>query len=340
MNYVRLKWKQGFPCLAVLILFNAYFFFFIQNGQIEYLAYLDVLFIVPFALATGAGCWKSVKQEKEKKHLMEQGELLCRTLPFFENQDIAEHDVRVVEEQMNRQFKENCDLQDFVAKWCHEFKIPLSAGLMMNDKIQDAKLRMDMREQLERMSQQINSMLLGCRLQSSIFDIQIKRTHLAECVKASLKNNRFFLIQRGFEVRTEIDDAAVYTDSSWIVYVLDQLIGNAVKYGRKGVPDSGEDMPPALSIWTEKREGQIRLFVEDQGEGIMKRDIRRIFEKGYTGSNYHNGRYKSTGMGLYMVSKILDRLGHGIYAESEYGIYTRFCIVFQENGYYMRGGEQ
>ena len=80
--------------------------------------------------------------------------------------------------------------------------------------------------------------------------------------------------------------------------------------------------------------------MEDQGEGIMKSDIRRIFEKGYTGSNYHNGRYKSTGMGLYMVSKILDRLGHEIYVESEYGMYTRFCIVFQGNGYYMRDQKQ
>lgn len=326
--------------MAALILFNTYFFFFIQNGQIEYLAYLDVLFIVPFAFVTGAEYWKFVKQEKKKKHLMEQEELICRTLPFFENQDIAEHDVRVLEGQINRQFKENCDLQDFVAKWCHEFKIPLSAGFMMNDKIQDAKLRMEMREQLERMSQQINSMLLGCRLQSSIFDIQVKRTYLSECVKTSLKNNRFFLIQRGFEIRTDMDDTAVYTDSSWIVYVLDQLIGNAVKYGRKGEAGSGGDMLSMLSIWTEKRKGEVRLFVEDQGEGIMKSDIRRIFEKGYTGSNYHNGRYKSTGMGLYMVSKILDRLGHEIYVESEYGMYTRFCIVFQGNGYYMRDQKQ
>ncbi len=326
--------------MAALILFNTYFFFFIQNGQIEYLAYLDVLFIVPFAFVTGAEYWKFVKQEKKKKHLMEQEELICRTLPFFENQDIAEHDVRVLEGQINRQFKENCDLQDFVAKWCHEFKIPLSAGFMMNDKIQDAKLRMEMRGQLERMSQQINSMLLGCRLQSSIFDIQVKRTYLSECVKTSLKNNRFFLIQRGFEIRTDMDDTAVYTDSSWIVYVLDQLIGNAVKYGRKGEAGSGGDMLSMLSIWTEKRKGEVRLFVEDQGEGIMKSDIRRIFEKGYTGSNYHNGRYKSTGMGLYMVSKILDRLGHEIYVESEYGMYTRFCIVFQGNGYYMRDQKQ
>ena len=72
----------------------------------------------------------------------------------------------------------------------------------------------------------------------------------------------------------------------------------------------------------------MRLCVEDNGEGIKECDIRRIFEKGYTGSNYHNGRYKSTGMGLYMASVILERLGHEIRVESEYGRGTRFMITF------------
>ena len=75
--------------------------------------------------------------------------------------------------------------------------------------------------------------------------------------------------------------------------------------------------------------------MEDHGEGIQDKDIRRIFEKGFTGSNYHNGRYKSTGMGLYMVAKIIERLGHEIYVESNYGAYTRFCITFRDNSSYF-----
>ena len=77
--------------------------------------------------------------------------------------------------------------------------------------------------------------------------------------------------------------------------------------------------------------------MEDNGEGIQEKDIRRIFEKGYTGSNYHNGKYKSTGMGLYMVSRIIDRLGHEIWVESEYGRYTRFCIVFYKPFWESKG---
>ena len=73
----------------------------------------------------------------------------------------------------------------------------------------------------------------------------------------------------------------------------------------------------------------MKLFIEDNGEGIRESDIRRVFEKGYTGSNYHNGKYKSTGMGLYMAEKIAGKMGHQISVESRYGEYTRFGITFR-----------
>lgn len=113
----------------------------------------------------------------------------------------------------------------------------------------------------------------------------------------------------------------IYTDKNWFVYILDQLIGNAVKY-------SAED--PVLKIWSKRSETSLVLFVEDYGEGIQACDIRRIFEKGYTGSSHHNGKYKSTGMGLYMTARIVEKLGYRISAESEEGSYTRFRIEIPE----------
>ena len=351
MGYVRKRWKQVLPCVVVFAAFNIYFFFFIQNGRWGYLIYLDILLFVPGLLLAAYDYHEFRKNQEEKRGLMGQKELICRMLPWFENQDIAEHDVQVLEEQADRQFKENCDLQDYVAKWCHELKIPLSAALLMDEKIGDRELKLAVREQLEKMNQQIHSMLLGCRLQSPLFDLQVKRTELSECVRQSVRNNRFFLIQRGFELTVEVGQITVYTDPSWLVYILDQLMNNAIKYGERkseeenrinGRDEAGElketdsRVHPKLRIWAQRQEDQVRLFVEDYGEGIKDSDIGRIFEKGFTGSNYHNGKYKSTGMGLYMVSRIIDRLGHGIQVESQQGAYTRFCIIFKENPYFLR----
>lgn len=326
------RWMCKFGLLAAVWAgFNLYFFFFIQDGRAGYLVYLDILFLAALGCLTGMDWTRFRGYRRRVEGMMGQGELMCRMLSDFENQDIAEHDVRVLERQMDRLYEENRGLQDYVARWCHELKIPLAAGLLMDERIENRELRMEMREQLEKMNRQINSLLLGCRLQSSLPDIQVRRTRLGECVRTSLKNNQFFLIQKGFEIRADVGEAEVYTDASWIVYVLDQLVGNAIKYKkRSGEGEKGET--GKLSIWTEGEWEKTKLFVEDNGEGIRETDIRRIFEKGYTGSNYHNGRYKSTGMGLYMAAKIIGRLGHEIRVESEYGRYTRFCIIFRKGG--------
>lgn len=96
----------------------------------------------------------------------------------------------------------------------------------------------------------------------------------------------------------------------------------AIKYSKKD---------PYLKIWTKKDKNETSLFIEDNGEGIKKEDLPRIFERGYTGSNHRNNQYKSTGFGLYMVDLILKRLGHDCYVESSFSKYTRFIIVFKDN---------
>jgi len=155
-------------------------------------------------------------------------------------------------------------------------------------------------------------------------DLQIERISLEACVKASIKNNRFFLIQKKFTIDIQVENILVYSDFAWLVYILDQLLGNAAKYASKEQPQ--------LKIWAgkeSKEAEQVCLFIEDNGEGIKDSDIRRVFEKGFTGQNYHNGKYKSTGMGLYLVQKVADKLEHKISVESVFGKYTRFCIALR-----------
>ncbi len=155
MRYVKKRWGQILPCGAVFAAFHLYFFFFIQNRKMDFLLYLDVLLLVP---GLGWLVWDYVRFQKARKtmeELLGQQEIICRVVEDFENQDVAEHDVRVLERQMGRQFQENCDLQDYVAKWVHELKIPLSAALLMDERIGDPELRRDMRGQLEKISQSL-----------------------------------------------------------------------------------------------------------------------------------------------------------------------------------------
>lgn len=320
MKYLKRRWKYFFLYLILFFSFNLYFIFLMRTSHISWLFYLDGL-LAMFLFALGVFDYLSFwRMQKEVNLLKERGSILCQSLESdFENKDIAEHDVLILNEKLSAAFEQNCELSDFVAKWCHEFKIPLAAGLLIVEKIEDGEVRGAMREQLEKMNRQLNSMLLGAKLNSSLMDVKIRRVSLQDCVQASIRNYRFFLIQKKFSLRLELKPLIVYSDFSWLVYIIDQLISNAVKY-------AGSE--PVLSIWSVQRPGETELWIEDNGDGIRKEDVRRIFEKGYVGSNYHNGAYKSTGMGLYLVSKIISRLEHQISVESEYGVFTRFCILF------------
>lgn len=307
--------------ICLVLFFNMYYGLLIPDVSIGYQYYFDMLLFVSLFIVFVIDFFRLTKKEKEKEAGLQSRAVISLDLPKFENQDIAQHDIEILKNRLAERAKENQDLQDYVAKWCHEIKIPLVAALLMDEKIKDVKLRGEMRGQLEKMNQQVSSMLLGCRLQGEWLDLQIKRVNLSDCVKTAVKNNSFFLIQKNFVLDIRVEDERVHTDPAWLVYILDQLFSNAIKYATE---------QPRLIIWSERSENAVVLYIEDHGEGIREEDIRRIFEKGFTGSNHHNGKYKSTGMGLYMVSKIMEKLEHEIHMESELGKYTRAVITFHE----------
>ena len=250
---------------------------------------------------------------KKAKIIVEEAELKSKQI-------IEDCKERIIE--LQNQYDINSNLQDYFARWCHEIKIPLSSLVLMNEKILDNDLKQAMKYPLEKIKQQLNYVMLGCKVQSHLYDLKVTKINILDCIKSSIRNNRFFLIEKKFDIKIDIDETFVYSDKEWLTYIIDQLINNAIKYSKKD---------PYLKIWTKKDKNETLLFIEDNGEGIKKEDLPRIFERGYTGSNHRNNQYKSTGFGLYMVDLILKRLGHDCYVESSFSKYTCFIIVFKDN---------
>mgnify|MGYP000042424488 FL=1 len=104
----------------------------------------------------------------------------------------------------------------------------------------------------------------------------------------------------------------VLTDEKWLVFVIEQLLSNAIKYTNKG----------KISIYSLENK---KLVIEDTGIGISKEDIPRIFDKGFTGYNGRTDK-KATGLGLYLCKNILDKLSHKISIESEVGVKTKVIL--------------
>ncbi len=341
MSYCRTHYKSILTGVLPCIAYNLYFIFLLPEIKISYLIYLDFLIAAVMMVFYASDSIRYRRIQRKKQELMQQDYIIYQEfqeLPelhglFKEDSahtetDIAAHDVLILKKQLQEQFDMNCDMQDYIAKWCHEIKIPLSASLLMAEKIEDMELKDSFLEQLERMNVLLRSALLGTKMQSSLFDLQVRKTSLLKCIKESIHNNQFFLIRKHFtlDIQPDAEDLCVYTDPLWLTYVLDQLISNSVKYSKEN---------PQLKIYTNTQSDTIQLYIEDNGEGIKEIDIRRIFEKGYIGSNHHNGQYKSTGMGLYMVYEIIKKLEHEITVESEYDKYTRFTITFKDNREYF-----
>ena len=78
---------------------------------------------------------------------------------------------------------------------------------------------------------------------------------------------------------------------------------------------------------------RVKLSIYDNGIGICKGDIDRVFDKFFTGINGRE-KVKSTGMGLYIIKKLCDKLGHNIYIESVFDEYTKVTIEFGKNDLY------
>ena len=150
------------------------------------------------------------------------------------------------------------------------------------------------------------------RLDSETTDFLIQRYNLDDIVREAVRCYARLFIRKKISLNYQPLQVQVLTDEKWLEFVIEQVLSNAVKYTPKG----------SVSICME---GSSTLVIEDTGIGIRKEDLPRVCEKGYTGYNGHTDK-RSTGIGLYLSKRILEKLSHTIEIESEMGVGTRVKI--------------
>lgn len=163
--------------------------------------------------------------------------------------------------------------------------------------------------------------LYMARLRTIEQDFRIKPVELESLVQeVNRENKRFFIRNEVYPIlEKERDGITVETDEKWLVFIMTQLIQNAVKYS------AGISGQMVISLY--ERNGSAIFEVTDSGVGIPEEDRNRIFNAFYTGENGRKYR-ESTGMGLFLVKEVADYLGHGIDMESTVGKGTTFRILF------------
>ena len=257
---------------------------------------------------------------------------------YFQNQEafLAEEEKKILGEELygyvckiqEEQQKEAAEytrrlgeLSDYIARWSHEAKLPLTSLKLMNQRNQDTGLKRDMQDCIMRLEGLIHTVLTGSKLQQPQHDVRMEKLTLESVVKEAVKNQSYFLIQYQFELELDLQGISVYSDRRWLVYLLNQLVGNAVKYRKD---------EPKLSFRAKREEKGVIFTVEDKGIGISSEDLPYIFEKGYVGKILRKGDYHSTGMGLAFAKSIAQLLCISIEVSSREGEGTCFSLYFQD----------
>ena len=233
--------------------------------------------------------------------------------------------------------------REFVETWVHEVKTPLAAIDLMLENLDDARLAPLARE-LDRVGSLVEQALYFARSSSVESDYLVRTCTLEALVRGAVKSRAHALVGAHVAVGMEGLDRTVFADHKWMQFVLGQLIDNAVRYRRDpvdpaacdaetpgGAAADGPRIDFSARVLDEGRaDERVVLSVRDNGCGISAADIGRVFDKGFTGSN---GRVyaKSTGIGLYLVRSLCEKMGLSVSASSVEGEWTCFEIVFPTN---------
>lgn len=207
----------------------------------------------------------------------------------------------------HRQAGRQEELLEYYTLWAHQIKTPLAAmGLILQSDPGDTGA---LRQELFKTERYVELVLGYLRIYSMNADLRLTLCSVRPIAARAAKKFAAQFIYKGLRLELGDFENQVVTDEKWLLFVLEQLISNAVKYSPSGT----------VSI---TMDGQDVLTVSDQGVGIDPGDLPRIFERGFTGQN---GRLNetSTGLGLYLIRQVTDKLGNRVEVDSAPGKGTR-----------------
>lgn len=213
-------------------------------------------------------------------------------------------------EMQHRYSQARSESIDYYTTWVHQIKTPISVMQMILQS-EDTEDYRALSAELFRIEQYVEMVLYWFRLDSTANDFVIGTVALDAVIRTAIRKYASQFIRKKIRIVYDGTAETVLSDEKWLLFILEQLLSNAVKY-----TDSGS---VTISV-----EGQI-LQVADTGIGIAAEDLPRIFEKGYTGYNGRADR-KSTGLGLYLCHRAADKLSHRLHAESEIGKGSTFYL--------------
>ena len=263
-------------------------------------------------------------EELDEKYLITE---IMKTPNFVDGKilnDILGQVDKSMHEQVNKYKYLQEDYKEFIELWIHEVKLPLTTSKMIIENNKN-KVTRSIEEELDSIENYVEQALFYAR-SSAVEKDYIRKCNLKDIVNESIKKNKTSLIEEKVDINIHDLDNVVSTDSKWIVFILGQIIQNSVKYRNKKSLLN-------IEVYSEPKKDNTVLYIKDNGIGIKKEEISRVFDKGFTGTNGRLAGKKSTGIGLYLCRNLCEKLGVSINVKSTDGEGTVVSLVFPNSSF-------
>lgn len=321
--FVFYVWEHRYPALLFLA-FTGIFasVFSLYNLELEAVWYAAGLCLVLSVLVLLIHFSNYCKKHKNRKQLQKNIQLATEQLP--PPQTLAEADYQEMILQLKRtsdtaltewetKYQESID---YYTTWVHQIKTPISVMRMILQTEDTAEYR-ELSDELFRIEQYVEMVLSYLRLGSQSSDFVFREYSLDHIIRQAVHKYAPQFVRKRIRLSYTPTDATVLTDEKWLLFIIEQLLSNAIKY------------TPSGTVTITVTDKQV-LNIADTGIGIAPEDIPRIFEKGFTG---YNGRAdkKSTGLGLYLCSQAAYKLSYKLHVTSDIGTGSVFSIDLHRN---------
>lgn len=242
--------------------------------------------------------------------------------------EVIENKINEYEKNIQSLKYELQEINDYMTNWIHQVKIPIAVLEIISQRVKElesqnnlyneSNLNKEINIELKRIENLVQQALYISRSGNYSSDFLIEEVNLEKVVKEVIRKNKYLFIYNKIDVKLDNLGTHVLTDKKWITHIVEQIIDNSCKY----IDKNGQ-----IKIYITKDNKSTKLHIKDNGIGIASQDIERIFDKGFTGQNGRK-KTKSTGMGLYISKKILNKLNHSLDVCSIQGEFCDVHITF------------
>jgi len=221
------------------------------------------------------------------------------------------------------------NFKEFLGNASHELRTPLTSIQILIDLFSERKITLEeiyneffphLRKEVERMSKLVSNLLNLSRLEAGVIELQLKEVKLKDIIFDIVERLTPYISKKNLNLNIKIpENIVLIADPQHLDTIIFNIVENAVKY----TPSGG-----SIEVGAVENVESISIWIRDTGIGIPEKDLNRIFDRFYRVSKSRtNEDGFSTGLGLSIVKKLIEKHGWDIKVESKLNKGTKFEIV-------------